>query len=314
MSEPFKGPFRWSVDGNHWRIEDSESLLAAHAYWEKAAQWLCDRLNTLPTNAAGEREEFEREWAKRYPDTNDVLEWAPIKTAARVMWDAARPVPASGAAEVDFGESSFEHEGVTLTCRNVAPGLTMQDLTNAFDRAWQEASPQDALAGDPSKWPINRGVAAVTDLIVRAFLSRHAGQQGGDWVLVPREPDDGMIEAGHEALIEGREWGKLQCVADIYAAMLASSPAPQQARPGLTGESGRRWPEPGDKMVFLGENGHEFERDEAKKLFLIGGTYTVKSIDIGSWSHTINFEEVAGCFNGVMFRLCPPAAQDGGRG
>lgn len=57
---------------------------------------------------------------------------------------------------------------------------------------------------------------------------------GVEYVLVPREPDDGMIEAGHEALIEGQDWGKQKCASDIYAAIIAARPAtPTQAPDGV---------------------------------------------------------------------------------
>ena len=48
-------------------------------------------------------------------------------------------------------------------------------------------------------------------------------------MLVPREPDDAMIEAGEEVLIEGREWGKRIFAADIYAAMIAAALSPLEA-------------------------------------------------------------------------------------
>lgn len=44
------------------------------------------------------------------------------------------------------------------------------------------------------------------------------------WKLVPVEADDGMIEAGHEKLLEGSEWGRMVSAAEIYDAMLAASP------------------------------------------------------------------------------------------
>jgi hypothetical protein len=223
MSEPFKGPFRWSVDGNHWRIEDSESLLAAHAYWEKAAQWLCDRLNTLPTNAAGEREEFEREWAKRYPDTNDVREWAPIKAAARVMWQA----------RASLASTSIPAEGV----REIA-----EEIVAWMDKNWRKA-----------------GMHRTRDAVA-AILSRHAGQQG-DWAAgveaaakvcddkcaaylrdadsLANDTDPELADADRQRMVremKQRASGVRLAAWDIRNQLLASSPAPQQARPGLTGE------------------------------------------------------------------------------
>lgn len=51
------------------------------------------------------------------------------------------------------------------------------------------------------------------------------------WKLVPVEADDGMIEAGHEKLLEGSEWGRMVSAAEIYDAMLAASPPAPCAEP-----------------------------------------------------------------------------------
>lgn len=72
-------------------------------------------------------------------------------------------------ARPDFGMHEIEHHGMKLTCRYVAPGLTMQDLTMIFERAQAEAGPSDHLSGNPSKWPDVRGVAAVTEAILSAI-------------------------------------------------------------------------------------------------------------------------------------------------
>ena len=54
-------------------------------------------------------------------------------------------------------------------------------------------------------------------------------------------------------------------------------------------------------MRFLGKNGHDFEREAAKKVFVVGEEYEVESIDVGDWSHTISFVGIPGRHNGVMF-------------
>ena len=47
------------------------------------------------------------------------------------------------------------------------------------------------------------------------------------WKPCPREPDDGMIEAGSEAMAEGSEWGRMASCADVWCAMWdAVPPAP----------------------------------------------------------------------------------------
>jgi hypothetical protein len=64
-------------------------------------------------------------------------------------------------AAIDFGESVAHHEGVRLTCRNIAPGLTLHDLAQAFEAAKNEAKPGDEVAGNPSKWPELRQIVRV---------------------------------------------------------------------------------------------------------------------------------------------------------
>jgi hypothetical protein len=63
------------------------------------------------------------------------------------------------------------------------------------------------------------------------------------------------------------------------------------------------WPNPGDKMRFLGANGYDHDLAAAFDAgFSACETYTVKNIDVGDWQHTIEFEEIPGRFNGVMFK------------
>jgi hypothetical protein len=71
----------------------------------------------------------------------------------------------------DYGESEAFHEGVKLTCKNVAPNLTMNDIAKVFERAKSEAQPGDEFAGDPSKWPDIRGLTAVVVLLADAFTA-----------------------------------------------------------------------------------------------------------------------------------------------
>lgn len=69
----------------------------------------------------------------------------------------------------DFGMHLVEYEGMTLACRYVAPGLTMQDLTRIFSAARAEATEGDHFSADPSKWPDMRGIIAVTDALLDAI-------------------------------------------------------------------------------------------------------------------------------------------------
>ena len=60
---------------------------------------------------------------------------------------------------------------------------------------------------------------------------------------------------------------------------------------------------PGDRVVFMGRNGYNYELEEAKRCLSIGGTYTIKRIDVHNWSSSIELLEIPGkYFNTVMFR------------
>lgn len=60
---------------------------------------------------------------------------------------------------------------------------------------------------------------------------------------------------------------------------------------------------PGTRIVYMGRNGYECDREQANVCLSIGGTYTVKYIDIDCSSSRVELEEVPGkYFNTVMFR------------
>lgn len=67
-----------------------------------------------------------------------------------------------------------------------------------------------------------------------------------------------------------------------------------------------RWPQPGDKMRFLGENGYPADLERALKVFAVGQELTVKGCRVGGWMHYVSFEGHEGQFNGVMFERIPP--------
>lgn len=69
------------------------------------------------------------------------------------------------------------------------------------------------------------------------------------------------------------------------------------------------WPKPGDKMRFLGRNGDDHERAAALEVMSPGDVFTVASCHVHSWEHSVRFEELGGCWNGVMFER----VQDGGK-
>lgn len=60
---------------------------------------------------------------------------------------------------------------------------------------------------------------------------------------------------------------------------------------------------PGDRIVFMGRNGYEYQLQEAKLVLSIGGTYTIKRINVENWSSSVELLELPGkWFNTVMFR------------
>ncbi len=61
------------------------------------------------------------------------------------------------------------------------------------------------------------------------------------------------------------------------------------------------WPQPGDKMRYLGENGLEYQREHADQIIGPGTILTVVECYVGSFSSKIVFEEFPGEWNSVMF-------------
>jgi hypothetical protein len=59
--------------------------------------------------------------------------------------------------------------------------------------------------------------------------------------------------------------------------------------------------EPGKKVMFLGQNGMDWELLKAMNSLVVGETYTVSYIDVGNWSSEVSFQEVEGTYNVVMF-------------
>ena len=69
-----------------------------------------------------------------------------------------------------------------------------------------------------------------------------------------------------------------------------------------------RWPRKGDTMRFLNRNGYDFEREAAAKVMTEGQTFTVKQCRVGEFSHSVQFEEITGTWNGVMFAMLSTAS------
>lgn len=104
------------------------------------------------------------------PDTQELL----------VLGDPMRGIPpgalsaAMRAALIefkwpDFGEHVINHEGTELSCRYIVPGLTFHDLSAIYHQAKSEANPGDEYAGNPAKWPDNRGLWAVVEAMMNAI-------------------------------------------------------------------------------------------------------------------------------------------------
>lgn len=69
-----------------------------------------------------------------------------------------------------------------------------------------------------------------------------------------------------------------------------------------------RWPQMGDTMRFLGENGYDHELKQARETFIVDCLYEVIDCEVGDWSHSIRFKGIDGRWNGVMFQHVEQAA------
>lgn len=73
----------------------------------------------------------------------------------------------------DFGMHVVYHGDTALSCRYIAPGLTMYDLVQIFAKA-RDNFVNSEYAGNPSRWPTFAGVSAVTDAILDAIYPPHS--------------------------------------------------------------------------------------------------------------------------------------------
>ena len=69
----------------------------------------------------------------------------------------------------DFGMIVDNSDGIELSCRAVVPGLSLHDLVMLFDAAHDGAKPGADLSGNPSEWPVVRGVNAVAEAMLDAL-------------------------------------------------------------------------------------------------------------------------------------------------
>lgn len=51
----------------------------------------------------------------------------------------------------------------------IAPNTTLHDLMIIYETAFNEAKPGDEYAGNPSLWPLTRGVKAVANHLVELY-------------------------------------------------------------------------------------------------------------------------------------------------
>lgn len=121
------------------------------------------------------REKVET-WAKRWSDERDRadnnqadLDDARAELAA--LRERLREADAVQGSVPDFGMLQTEVHGITLECRAIAPGISMQDLVHAYSQASEATEPGDQYSGNATKWPVYRGVKAVADMILDAVYA-----------------------------------------------------------------------------------------------------------------------------------------------
>jgi hypothetical protein len=62
------------------------------------------------------------------------------------------------------------------------------------------------------------------------------------------------------------------------------------------------WSAEGEKVTFLGKNGHDWEQVDAKKYLVAGQEYTVDWVEVGGWTSYVQLKEFPDeTFNSVMF-------------
>ena len=58
---------------------------------------------------------------------------------------------------------------IEVCCKNVAPGITFNDLVMMFNEAEKEWKPEDNLSGNAAKWKNARGIHAIVHSILHAI-------------------------------------------------------------------------------------------------------------------------------------------------
>ena len=65
----------------------------------------------------------------------------------------------------------------------------------------------------------------------------------------------------------------------------------------------------GDKVRYLDKNGHDYQRELARKVFGVDAILTVERISVGRSSSKYFFKDVPGEWNTVMFERLSPDGQ-----
>lgn len=205
------------------------------------------------------------------------------------------------AAHVPDQPSDSQGDETSWVMRHVAAirGIAMKALDEAAALPTAKAAIAGPIDFDPEM--LRRDAALDASGDVRATVIEALKKLGHTpWRLEPHDNNPYNCHvvdaAGANVIVNvGRAFGEW-CV---LAAALSQSPATDAAAK----REAQRWPRKGDLMVFRGKNGHDFEIKEALAIFTVGLPYRVHHCDVEAWRHSVQFDGVKGCFNGVMFEL-----------
>lgn len=110
--------------------------------------------------------------------------------------------------------------------------------------------------------------------------------------------------------LNARRIGNCRCagLTDKDKARLAAMPTLAEV---LEESRKRKLPEAGDRAVYLGKNGHRYQRDEANKVLEVGKEYVVSTAIIGDCSSRVELEGFENkMFNSVMFDFTSASSKE----
>lgn len=58
----------------------------------------------------------------------------------------------------------------------------------------------------------------------------------------------------------------------------------------------------GDKVIYLGKNGTNYDKEYANARLKVDEIYTISYTEVGNWKTDVYLSEVEGTFNSVMFK------------